>query len=65
MPVTSSARKVGKTNIKEVSNAEKAVVEVMTLSDIQVMMSILMRMMPCPIHVFVEKGRMIEDHFGS
>ena len=53
------------TNIKEVSNAEEAVVAVMTLSAIQVMINILMRMMPCAIHTFDEKGRMIEDHFGS
>ena len=65
MPLTSSARKVGKTNIKDVSNAEEAVVEVMTLSEIHVMKNILMRMTPCPIHVSVEKGRMIEDHLGS
>ena len=53
------------TNIKEVSNAEEAVVAVMTLSAIQVMINILMRMMPCPIQTFDEKGRIIEDHFGS
>ena len=65
VPVTSSARKMGRTNIKEVSNAEKAVAEVMILSEIHVMINIVMRMMPCPIHVFAEKGCIIEDHFGS
>ena len=63
--VTSSARNVGITNIKVVSNAKVPFWVVMALSVIQVIISMLVNTTPCPIQVCQEKGRIIEDHLGS